>query len=219
VLLVPGFLAGDGTLGVMTGWLRRTGHRTKRAGMRSNVDCSAVVTERLTERLEEMNATHGRPVAIVGQSRGGSFARVLAVRRPDLVSGIVTLGTPLLDPLAVHPLVRAQVIAVGALGTVGAPGLFRRSCLYGDCCESFWEDMSAPFPADVGFVSIYSRRDGVVDWRMCLDPAAEHVEVAASHCGMAVNPAAYRAVAGALAAFREPSGADRLATEPAIRAA
>src|ERR671925_441161 len=33
VLLVPGFLAGDGSLGLMTQWLRRTGHHTRRAGI------------------------------------------------------------------------------------------------------------------------------------------------------------------------------------------
>ena len=34
VMLIPGFLAGDDSLGVMTQWLRRTGHHTKSAGMR-----------------------------------------------------------------------------------------------------------------------------------------------------------------------------------------
>src|SRR2546423_3618253 len=52
VMLIPGFLAGDDSLGLMTQWLRRTGHRTKSAGMRSNVDCSSAVMERLGERLE-----------------------------------------------------------------------------------------------------------------------------------------------------------------------
>ena len=32
ILLVPGFLAGDGSLGVMTGWLRRAGYRAHRTG-------------------------------------------------------------------------------------------------------------------------------------------------------------------------------------------
>jgi hypothetical protein len=54
----------------------------------------------------------------------------------------------------------------------------------------------------VGFVSVYSRSDGIVDWRACLDPAAQHVEVAASHIGMAVNPDVYRVLAEALDAGR-----------------
>jgi hypothetical protein len=128
---------------------------------------------------------------------------VLAVRRPDLVSGIVTLGSPQKNPVAIHPLVRAQVFTLGALGTLGARGLFRRSCLWGECCKGFWEDLGSELPPEVGYVSIYSRTDGVVDWRACLDDGAHHVEVHASHCGMAVNAEAYTAMGEALARFRE----------------
>jgi pimeloyl-ACP methyl ester carboxylesterase len=202
VLLIPGFLAGDDSLGLMTRWLRRTGHHTRKAGIRSNIDCSESAVKRLEERVEILAECREQKVAIVGQSRGGNFARVIAVRRPDLVSGIVALGSPQLDPLAIHPLVRVPVIAVGALGTLGAPGLFRHSCRNGHCCERFWDDMQADFPAGVGYVSIYSRSDGIVDWRSCLDPAAEHVEIQASHCGMAVSRQAYRATAESLERFR-----------------
>jgi pimeloyl-ACP methyl ester carboxylesterase len=211
VLLIPGFLAGDDSLGIMTRWLRRTGHHTRKAGMRSNVNCSARAFDVLEERLEMMAETQGQKVAIVGQSRGGNFAKVLARRRPDLVSGIVTLGSPQKNPLAIHPLVRAQVYAVGTIGTLGAPGLFRHSCLWGDCCKDFWDDLRGPLPHGVGYVSIYSRTDGVVDWQACLDEGAEHVEVRASHCGMAVNVAAYRALAGALEDFRGRGKARRKA--------
>jgi triacylglycerol lipase len=208
VLLIPGFLAGDDSLGLMTHWLRRTGHHTRKAGMRSNINCSETAVSRLEERVEVLAECREQKVAIIGQSRGGNFARVLAVRRPDLVSGIVSLGSPQLDPMAVHPLVRLPVLAVGALGTLGAPGLFRHSCRSGRCCERFWEDMHADFPRSVGYVSIYSRSDGIVDWRACLDPAAEHVEIQASHCGMAVSSQAYRAIAEGLERFRS---ADRRA--------
>ena len=37
VLLIPGFLAGDGSLATMTQWLRAAGYRTKRAGISWNV--------------------------------------------------------------------------------------------------------------------------------------------------------------------------------------
>jgi pimeloyl-ACP methyl ester carboxylesterase len=202
VLLIPGFLAGDDSLGIMTRWLRRTGHHTRKAGIRSNVDCSALAVERLTERLEAMADARGEKVAIVGQSRGGNFAKVLARRRPDLVSGIVTLGSPQKNPVAVHPLVRAHVYALGTLGTLGAKGLFRHSCLWGDCCTDFWGDLRGELPPGVGYVSIYSRTDGVVNWRACLDEGARHVEVRASHCGMAVHVDTYRVMAEALAEFR-----------------
>src|SRR3954451_13035977 len=87
VMLVSGLLAGDQSLNLMAGWLKRTGHRPCRAGIAANVDCSERAAERLERRLECLAEDSGQKVAIVGQSRGGSFARVLATRRPDLVSG------------------------------------------------------------------------------------------------------------------------------------
>jgi pimeloyl-ACP methyl ester carboxylesterase len=202
VLLIPGFLAGDGSLSMMAGWLKRTGYRPSRAGITANVNCAGVLLPRLEQRLERLVEQQGRPAAIVGQSRGGTLARVLAHRRPDLVSGVVTLGSPQVDPLAVHPVVRLQVEAVSRLGSLGAPGLFKRSCLDGDCCSSFWADLTQPLPRGVALVSVYSRSDGIVDWRSCLDPhATELVEISASHCGMAVSAAGWRAVADALESF------------------
>jgi pimeloyl-ACP methyl ester carboxylesterase len=203
VLLVPGYMAGDDSLGMMAAWLRRTGWRPHRAGIRWNVGCSGRTLERLHSRLEEIAEREG-PVAIVGQSRGGLFARVLAVRRPELVSGIVTLGSSHLDPLAVHPLVRLQINVVGLLGTLGAPGLFSASCQWGDCCSEAGSDLAAPFPRVVGFVSVYSRSDGIINWRRCLDPAARCVEIDSSHCGMGAHPAAYREIAEALESFAGP---------------
>jgi triacylglycerol lipase len=204
VLLIPGFLAGDGSLSMMAGWLRRTGHRPSRAGILSNVNCAGVLLPRLEQRLERLVDLQGTRAAVIGQSRGGTLAKVLARRRPDLVSGVVALGSPQVDPLAVHPLVRLQVEAVSRLGSLGAPGLFKRSCLKGDCCASFWDDLAGPLDGGIPLVSVYSRSDGIVDWRSCLDPhATELVEIRASHCGMAVSRAAWRAVAEALERFAD----------------
>src|SRR5436190_11892343 len=217
--LIPGFLAGDDSLGVMTRWLRRPGHHTHKAGMRSNVNCSEEAVNRLEERVESLAERRGQKVAIIGQSRGGNFARVLAVRRPDLVSGIVTLGSPQLDPLAVHPLVRAPVFAVGALGTLHVRGLFRRSCRDGECCKDFWADLGKPLPPSVGYLCVYSRSDGIVDWRACLDVGAELLEVDSSHCGMGLNAEVYRATARALRSFRSarPGSREKPAPKASLR--
>jgi pimeloyl-ACP methyl ester carboxylesterase len=219
VLLVPGFLAGDDSLRLMFRWLGRNGYHPVRAGVRLNVGCSGDLTGRLERLLEQAVEKQGRRAAIVGQSRGGHFAKVLARRRPDLVSGVVTLGSPQLDPLAINPLVWLQVVAVGALGTLGARGLFKRGCLDGECCADFWVDCSAELAANVGYVSVYSRSDGVVDWRSCLDPDADQVEISSSHIGMAAHPESYRAIAGALARFRRREARRGRATAPVARIA
>jgi triacylglycerol lipase len=202
VLLIPGFLAGDGSLGTMTQWLRAAGYRTKRAGIRSNIACSEVACTRLEERLECLAARTGQRVVIVGQSRGGVFAKALGARRPDLVSGVVTLGAPVVSQLAVHPFVLAPVGVLAALGSGPVPGLISWRCLRGECCAPFRETLAGPFPPEVGYVALYSRSDGIVDWRSCMDPHADaRVEVHASHCGMGMNAEVYRAIATALDGF------------------
>jgi len=203
VLLIPGFLAGDGSLGTMTQWLRTNGYHTRRAGMRANVGCSAEACARLEERLEGFAQESGERVAIIGQSRGGIFARHLAVRRPELVSGIVTLGSPTVNQLSAHPVVLAQILLLGTLGTGRVPGMLRMSCLRGACCERFRAEMHADLGPEVGFTALYSRTDGIVDWRACLDPSAEQVEVRASHVGMAANAEVYAEIGHALGGFRD----------------
>jgi pimeloyl-ACP methyl ester carboxylesterase len=173
---------------------------------------------RLERRLERLVSEQGQRAAIVGQSRGGTLAKVLAYRRPDLVTGVVALGSPQIDPLAVHPLVRLQVEAVGRLGSLGARGLFKRSCIDGDCCSSFWKDLSEPLPRGVSLVSVYSKSDGIVDWHSCLDPhATQLVEIDASHCGMAVSKSAWRAVAEGLEALRAAEPRRRPASGAQLR--
>lgn len=204
VLLIPGFMAGDGSLGVMAQWLRAMDYRTKSAGIRMNVDCSEALAGALEERLERLADKSGSRVAIIGQSRGGILGKVLAARRPDLVSGLVTLGSPTVNMLAGHPLLLAQIGLMGALGTVKVPGVLTPNCLRGECCGPFRESLEGPFPQDVSFTAIFSRKDGIVNWRACVDPAAdEHVEVVSTHIGMAVHAPTYRIIANALARFRE----------------
>jgi triacylglycerol lipase len=201
VLLLPGFLAGDPSLATMARWLKRLGYAPRRAGVRVNVDCATRAADRLEQRVRELHAESGRRVSVIGQSRGGSLARLLAHRAPDTIAGIVTLGSPLMDELAVHPWVKLHVRAVAALGTLRVPGLFTRACMEGDCCARSRELTGERFPDGVGFVSVHSRSDGIVDWRACVHPAASNLHVDASHCGMAVHGGTYRIVARALAGF------------------
>jgi pimeloyl-ACP methyl ester carboxylesterase len=196
VLLIPGFLAGDGSLVTLGRWLRANDYRTQRAGIRANVDCSSEACTRLEARLETFVQETGEPVALIGQSRGGTFARALAARRPDLVSGVVTLGAPTVSQLRIHPVVLAQVGLIGALGSAKVPGMFRLSCLRGECCREFRDECTRP--VDVPYTALYSRTDGIVDWRSCLDPHAELIEVRASHLGMGLNAEVYAELAHAL---------------------
>jgi len=213
VLLVPGYLAGDRSLAPLAGRLQLLGYTPHCAAISANVDCATRTTDRLARRLKAISEAHGERVLIVGHSLGGLLGRLLAMRHPELVRGVVGLGSPLVDLNAVHPLVWANVRLVGALGDLGVPGVLTRSCLTGTCCAESRRLLRAPFPAEVGFVSIYSRSDGIVDWRACLDPDAELIEVRSSHIGMAVNPAVHRVLAERLPDLGDES------LLPALRAA
>jgi triacylglycerol lipase len=92
-----------------------------------------------------------------------------------------------------------QVGVVGALGTSRVPGFFSVRCLRGSCCAPFRTALRTPLAPEIDYVAVYSRSDGIVDWRACLDPGAEQVEVQASHLGMGLNPAVYEHVAEVLA--------------------
>jgi triacylglycerol lipase len=195
VLLVPGLLAGDTSLAVLHGWLRRRGSRTSSARMWLNVDCAERAVGRLEVYLWKLAEGTRRHVVVIGQSRGGELARVLAVRNPDVVSTLVMLGSPVLEPLSVGPAVLCALRSVARLGDLGVPGMFSMRCADGECCAAFRENLREPLTPDVRAVAIYSRSDGIVSWQACLDPSARQVEVDSSHTGMSVNLAVYRVLA------------------------
>jgi triacylglycerol lipase len=200
VLLVPGFMAGDGTLKAMSLFLRAEGFRTYRAQFKVNAGCTREAADRLERRLESIATRRERKVTIVGHSLGGMLARGLAARRPDLVEGIVAMGSPVLAPGAIHRVLAWDTAMLARLTRAGVRGLMSEDCVGGECARLSWEESRAPLEPDVAFTAIYSKRDGIVDWRACLDPAAKAVEVRTSHCGMAIDPIVMDEVLGALRA-------------------
>lgn len=191
VLLVPGFLAGDYSLAVLGRTLRAHGYRTYRSTIRSNAGCLNSAALQLERRLESIVARREQPVRIVGHSLGGMLGVGLAVRRPDLVSGVVTMGSPMMAPGTAHPLLMHAASLVVALSRAGVPGLMSVDCVAGDCARSTWEEFHGELSPAVAVSCLYSRWDGMVDWRSCLHPDATPVEVRASHVGMALSPAVH----------------------------
>lgn len=208
VILVPGFLAGDGSLALMARALRGEGLRTYRSHIHANVGCTLNAAAQLESRLESIAMQRGSRVQIVGHSLGGMLARGIAVRRPDLVSNIVTMGSPMLAPGAHHRSLTASVEVLVRLSRAGVPGLMSEECVAGSCARQSFAECREPLPAGVGFTAIYSRRDGIVDWRACVDPVAVPVEVTASHLGMAFDPRVVDAVSAALSRAADASAVE-----------
>ncbi|HRD62852.1 MAG TPA: alpha/beta fold hydrolase [Nocardioides sp.] len=198
VILVPGFMAGDVSLHAMSRTLRRRGFRTYRSQIHVNVGCTVDAAAELESRIESIAIKREQRVRIVGHSLGGLLARGLAVRRPDLISGIVTMGSPMLAPAAHHLALTASIEVLVRLSRAGVPGLMSEDCVAGHCARESFEESREPMPAGVSFTAIHSRRDGIVDWRACIDPEAYAVEVTSSHLGMAIDPRVVDVVTSAL---------------------
>jgi pimeloyl-ACP methyl ester carboxylesterase len=209
VMLVPGFLAGDWTLALMARHLRLLGFRTYRSGIWANIGCLDEGTRALEHRLEHIAARRERKVTIVGHSLGGMMARGLAARRPDLVAGIVTMGSPMMAPGAAH---EALMLAVRGLKRMESLGLrvMGKDCTEGGCALRMWEESKLPLPEGFPFTAIYSPRDGIADWRACIDPAGQAREVRTSHTGMALDPVCIDIVTEALRAIHNQPLESRL---------
>lgn len=195
VLLIPGFMAGDSSLSVMRSWLLRFGYRVELPGLVFNVRYSELVARKITVRLLKLNGWLGRRVTIVGHSRGGLLAKVVADRHPSAVERVITLGSPLGDPYDIHPITMAGVRLAHALNML-------RYAHGASVEQSFLRELEAP--PGVPLTSIYSRSDGIVHWQACLRPEAECLEVDGSHVGLGVNLQVYRLLARLLA---YPNGA------------
>lgn len=95
VVMIPGFGANEFSLKPMAFFLRKKGYKTCDWGMGQNLFLNEFRMKKLESYIESIVAEKGEKVTLVGQSLGGLISMVLAARRPDLVEGIITLGSPL----------------------------------------------------------------------------------------------------------------------------
>lgn len=190
VLALPGFLASDLSMAPMRRYLGALGYDAHAWRMGRNLGGLSRMREALHARLVEIHAASGRKVSLVGWSLGGFYARALALEAPEMIRYVVTLGSPFANDVRATNATRLYEALSGERIEEVAE---LREAIAGDL----------PVPA----TSIFSRTDGVVNWRTCLlrpSERAENIEVLfASHIGLGVNPAALWAVADRLA---QPEG-------------
>ena len=205
VVLVPGFLASDASMFEMYRWLKRIGFDARMSRIGRNSDCPDVLLKIIEERVNEIARQTGRAVTLIGHSLGGIMARALAVKRPDVVSQVITLGSPA-RPGEVHPLILSLIRAVARVTPLpdDSPRAHGDHYHCGTCACDLAEALGLPFPADVPRASIYSQSDGVVEWHSAVEDApGVNVEVNSTHVGMTVSREVYEAVADLLASASE----------------
>jgi pimeloyl-ACP methyl ester carboxylesterase len=186
VLALPGFLASDLSMAPMRRYLKKLGYEAHAWNMGRNLGGVYSKRKALRELLARIYEQAGRKVSIVGWSLGGVYARDLALQAPDMVRTVITLGSPFANDIRATNATRLYELLSGE-GVDDIPGL--REAIAGDML--------------VPATSIYSRTDGIVNWRTSLlrpSAIAENIEVhLASHIGLGVNPAALWAIADRLA--------------------
>jgi pimeloyl-ACP methyl ester carboxylesterase len=186
VLALPGFLASDLSMAPLRRYLTELGYDAHAWQMGRNLGGLSRVRAALRERLAAIHASTGRKVSVVGWSLGGVYARDLALHAPEMVRYVMTLGSPFANDVRATNATKLYEMLSGE--TVGDDPEFL-AAIAGEL----------PMPA----TSIFSRADGVVNWRTCLlrpSAKAENIEVyLASHVGLGVNPAVLWAVADRLA--------------------
>jgi len=202
VILVPGFLGDDRYLTEMHLWLRRVGYRPYFSGIGRNVDCPELLTQRLVMTVDQAYTDTRQKVTIVGHSLGGMLARAAAYREPEKVKQVITMGSPFRSVRA-HPLIlsAANFVRSNIVRERRQRREVTNNCFTPQCNCSFVSTLRDAQPGDdFQRNAIYSRVDGVVDWRSCVEEDASlNREVTATHIGMAFNPDVYRTVANLLA--------------------
>ena len=177
VLLLPGFGAHPLRMRRMEGAMIAAGHSVHPWGLGFNLGPTPDNFAFLLGRVAMLARLHGEPVALVGWSLGGLYAREIARRQPQTVSRVITLGSPFSGDRRSNNAWRAYQLITGH--PVDEPPV--------EC------DFSAKPP--VPTIALWSPRDGVVAPRSACGWPGERDRAIALRC----NHLAFASDPGAIA--------------------
>ena len=183
VLVLPGFTAGDASTVPLRWAIRGQGYSTHAWRLGRNIGPTRPIVDGMRTRLDDLAERHQRTVSIVGWSLGGTYARLLARERPELVRQVISLGSP-------YRMIEGDKSTAHALWK-RYEHLYDRDVDLDRTAEQDRPRLTVPA------TSIYTRRDGIAPWQTCIDevgPIAENIEVHGSHSALGVNPAVMFAV-------------------------
>ena len=200
VVVIPGFLGTDVYVTHLQSWLERIGYRAYLSGIGVNAECpNLLIRYRLTTTIDKALAETGRKIHLIGHSLGGIIARSVAAQRPKDIASVITLGAPIRGTV-MHPSVlrAANVVRSQILKQHGSRVL--PECYTPRCTCAFLSSLRCATPASVVQTAIYTKDDGIVDWRYCRTGNFDiDFEVPGTHIGLVFNPSVYTIIAGRLA--------------------
>jgi pimeloyl-ACP methyl ester carboxylesterase len=174
--VIPGFLASDRTCMELRRALAESGWRTYPWDLGLNKGAHSEMLRHLRQRLEVIH--DGRPVLVVGWSLGGLYARELAREVPEMVSAVVTLGSPFSGDPHQNNVWRLSVWVAGH--KVDNPPILHK-----------------PEKPPVPTLAIWSKKDGIVAKRSARGLPGERdaeVEIGCSHMAFGISRKATRRV-------------------------
>lgn len=197
VVLLPGFMTNDLYLSELFFWLGRIGYQPYFSGIDIiNSDCPDATMGALIALLKRAKREAGVAPILVGHSLGGMIARAIALETPDLLAGVISMGSPFKGVAEVHPAIPALTGALLRLQHHRPLRNLKPSCYSGFCMCTFNRSLLSRQQYEVPHYAIYSRHDGVVHWENCLeDDPSLNDEVNCTHTGMAWHPGVYRVLA------------------------
>jgi len=184
VIVVPGFSTDDNSTVPLRRFIRNRGYHTRGWRNGRNDGPTQANLDAIVDNAKELADKTGEKVSLVGWSLGGCLVREAARENPELVRGVITMGSPFQD-------VRANSISI-------MWNLLASKDRIED--KERTEALGAPIP--VPATAIFSSTDAVVAGDACRERPGgkrESIEVFASHFGLGVNPLVYYAVADRLA--------------------
>ena len=203
VIVIPGFLGTDLYLSHLQSWLERIGYRSYSSGIGLNAECpNMLIQQRLNDTIDRALEETGRKVHLIGHSLGGIMARSVASRRPQNVASVLTLAAPFRGTVAHHSILRAAETVRRQIHREHGPDVLPQ-CYTSHCTCEFVNHLRCEMPESVRQSALYTRDDGIVDWRYCITgDAAVDCEVPGTHIGLVFNASVYKIIAERLAGAR-----------------
>jgi pimeloyl-ACP methyl ester carboxylesterase len=185
VMVIPGFLGDDRGNAPLIKFLQRLGHTASGWGQGRNLGAQGFSQDQLRETMEPLIAAGNGKIALIGHSLGGIYAREIARAAPELVSQVITLGSP---------------FGAGRQHASRVSRLYQR--LNPQVVDRHIDD-NLSLPPPVPTTAIYTKADGIVNWRTSRQsgafPHVHNIEVLGSHIGLNRNAAVWYWVAKKLA--------------------
>ena len=188
VLVLPGFMASDNSTRALRWYLRELGYHAHGWRLGVNIGPTNRILDGMEHRVTSLHRRSGGTVSVIGWSLGGIYARELARTCEPSVRQVITLGSP---------------FALEDREASNAGGLYNMlSTFHSQRADDYGSPEHSRAHIGVPTTAIYTKGDGIVPWRSCIDEPreqAENVRVIGSHSGLGHNPRTLFVIADRLA--------------------